>query len=111
MHNGDADWLRSVEAELHCLIGQPNLRITLIHVQDSLKRMHNWRAPGNDFIHSFWWKRLCAIHSRLPDQLQAVLDGSIPEWLVMGRTTLIQKDKKKGPIPSNYRPITCLPTI
>ena len=54
---------------------------------------------------------MCTIHSRLPDQLQAVLDGSIPEWLVMGRTTLIQKDKKKGPIPSNYRPITCLPTI
>ena len=56
-------------------------------------------------------KKLWAIHSRLPDQLQEVLDGSISEWLVMGRIILIQKDKAKGPVPSNYRPITCLPTI
>ena len=70
--------------------------------------MHNWRAPGHDFIHSFWWKRLSALHSCLPDQLQEVLDGSIPGD---GAHTLIQKEKSKGTIPSIYRPITCLPTI
>ena len=67
--------------------------------------------PGNDFIHSLWWKRLSAVHSRLPGQLQEVLNGSIPEWLVMGGTTLIQKVKSKGPAPGNYRPITCLPIV
>ena len=29
-------------------------------------------------------------------------------WLTKGRTALLQKDKSKGNIPSNYRPITCL---
>lgn len=111
MHNGAAIWLRSVEAGLCSLTWQSNLRITLLHVQTSLNRIHNWIAPGTDFIHSFWWKKLCAMHPCLPDQLQEVLEGSIPEWLVMGRTTLIQKDKNKCPVPSNYRPITCLPTI
>jgi len=55
------------------------------------------------------------VHEHLPVQLQAVLDGrrggSVPDWLVCGCTTLVQKVKSKGPIPSNYHPITCLPTI
>ena len=29
-------------------------------------------------------------------------------WLTKGRTALLQKDKSKGNIASNYRPITCL---
>ena len=30
---------------------------------------------------------------------------------MMEHTTLMQKDKNKSPVSSNYRPITCLPTI
>ena len=56
VHNGDAGWLKSVDIELHSLIRQPNFRITLMHIQKSLKCMHNWRAFGNNFIHSFWLK-------------------------------------------------------
>jgi len=111
VHNRDAEWIRSVEADLVSLTRQPNLHITLVHVQSCLEHMHNWKAPGNDMIHSFWWKKFSSLHSRLPGQLQEILNGSIPMWLVRGRTTLIQKVKSKGPVPSNYRPITCLPTI
>ena len=31
--------------------------------------------------------------------------------MTTGRTVLLMKDKKKGAIPSNYSPITCLPTM
>jgi len=73
--------------------------------------MQNWKDPGNDFIYLFWWKKFTAVHSCLPGQLEEVTGGVIPEWLVMGYTTLIQKVKNKGTAPGNYRPITCLPTI
>ena len=44
--------------------------------------------------------------------LQDCLDsGVVPDWLTRGRTVLIQKNKAKGNIPSNYRPITCLPLV
>ena len=33
--------------------------------------------------------------------------GSVPSWLTRGRTSLFQKDKSKGNVASNYRPITC----
>ena len=33
----------------------------------------------------------------------------MPSCLTTGRTSLLQKDKSKGNVASNYRPITCLP--
>ena len=30
--------------------------------------------------------------------------------MITGKTTLLIKNKEKGAVPSNYRPITCLPT-
>jgi len=32
-------------------------------------------------------------------------------WLLQGKTNLIPKNPKRGAIPSNFRPITCLPTL
>ena len=31
--------------------------------------------------------------------------------MTMGRTVLVVKDSTKGKVPSNYRPITCLPVM
>ena len=35
----------------------------------------------------------------------------MPSWLTRGSTSLLQKDKSKGNVASNNRPITCLPII
>ena len=35
----------------------------------------------------------------------------MPSWLTRGSTSLLQKDKSKGNVASNYRPITCLPIM
>ena len=44
--------------------------------------------------------------------LKECLDsGFVPSCLTRGRTTLIQKDKRKANVASNYRPITCLPLM
>ena len=40
-----------------------------------------------------------------------MLSGFVPSWLTRGRTSLLQKDKSKGNVASNYRPITCLPLM
>ena len=43
-------------------------------------------------------------------QLNECLDsGFVPSWLTKLKTSLLQKDKNKGNVASNYRPITCLP--
>ena len=43
-------------------------------------------------------------------KLKECLDsGFVPCWLTRGRPSLLQKDKSKRNVASNYRPITCLP--
>ena len=37
--------------------------------------------------------------------------GFVPSWSTRERTSLLQKDKSKGNVASNYRPITCLPLM
>ena len=37
--------------------------------------------------------------------------GFVPSWLTRGKTSLLQKDKSKGNIAINYRPIACLPVM
>ena len=57
----------------------------------------------------FWLKNFSCLHGRVRSQLKECLDsGFVPSWLTKGRTALLQKDKSKGNIASNYRPITCL---
>ena len=42
---------------------------------------------------------------------ECMTTGKVPSWMTKGRTCLILKDKSKGNIVSNYRPITCLPLM
>ena len=42
---------------------------------------------------------------------ECIDNGFVPSWLTRGRTSLLQKDKSKNNVASNYRPITCLPLM
>ena len=43
--------------------------------------------------------------------LECLQSGDVPDWMVKGRTVLIQKDPAKGREVGNYRPIACLPLL
>ena len=50
------------------------------------------------------------MHTQLASSLTKCLEeGKTPLWMAKGRAFFIQKDKSKGTVASNYRPITCLP--
>ena len=74
--------------------------------------MPNWKSPGPDLNRGFWLKNFTGLHERVKLQLKQCLDsGFVPSWLTRGRASLLQKDKSRGNVASNYRPITCLPLI
>ena len=74
--------------------------------------MPNWKSPGPDLVQGFCLKNFSSLHERVRLQLKECLDsGFVPSWLTRGRTSLLQKDKSKGNVASNYRPITCLPLM
>jgi hypothetical protein len=90
---------------------QTNQDISLKDLQTQLRKTPNWKAPGIDGLHPFWIKNLTVLHPRLVQLMNESLMTGIDPFFTSGRTVLIQKDKDKGNVPSNYRPITCLSII
>ena len=91
---------------------QEQIDITTGSLKTILGRMPNWKSPGSDLVQGFWLKNFSSLHERVRLQLKECLDSEfVPSWLTRGRTSLLQKDKSKGKVASNYRPITCLPLM
>ena len=80
--------------------------------QKILGRMPNWKLPGPDLVRGFLLKNFSSLDERVMLQLKECLDsGFAPSCSTRGRTSLLQKDKSKGNVASNYGPITCLPLM
>ena len=81
-------------------------------LKTTLKKISNWKTPGHDGIHGFWFKKFTSIHDRLALEMNRCLqDTQVPDWITKGKTTLTRKDPSKGNAPNNYRAITCLPMM
>ena len=108
-HNSDAEWLPDVRTALASADEQRQFVITNTLVADRVRKMTNWSSPGTDGLHAYWIKHFKELHNRIADQLMNCLtNADIPDWMTLGRTYLLIKDHSKGPIPGNFRPITCL---
>ena len=111
-HNDDACWLGEVRTRMEGIRQMEDVVVTLEDVQSSIRKMANWKAPGPDGVRGFWFKKFQCLHSPIASALQEmVVSRDVPEWLVKGRTVLVQKDAAKGTVASNYRPIACLPLM
>ena len=107
-HKKGAKWLQDLGSEVN-VKKQEKIDITTGSLKKILGRMPNGKSPGPDLVQGFWLKNFSSLHERVRLQLKECLDsGSVPSWLTRGRTSLLQKDKSKGKVASNYRPITCL---
>ena len=105
-------WLGEIRSRMEKVEPMEDVVIDIDTVKRGIGRMTNWRAPGPDMIRGFWFKKLTSLHRAVTDALkECVQRGEVPEWMVKGRTVLIQKDPVKGNVESNYRPIACLPIM
>ena len=68
------------------------------------KNVPNWKTSGHDGIHGYWLKRFIPIHNRRAIKIKRRLqETDIPECLIKGKTTLIQKDSQKGNRPKQLQ--------
>ena len=110
-HNSDANWLKDLQSEVNVTKWE-KVDVTKESLKKILGRMSNWKSPGLDLVQGFGLKNFSSLHGRVRSQLKECLDGGfVPSLLTKGRAALSQKDKTKGNIASNYRPITCLPLM
>ena len=86
----------------------PKTEVHIDLLRTTLKKISNWKTPGHNVIHGFWFKKFTFIHDRLALEMNRCLQRAhLREWMIKEKTTLIQKDPLKGSAPNNYRPITC----
>ena len=111
-HDANSRWFKKVTNEMRERPQQGEVTITLEAVTNAIKNAPNWKAPGPDGLQGYWLKAFTPLHQEMRRHLQFCLeDAVVPQWMTTGRTTLVMKDPRKGPVPSNYRPITCLPIL
>ena len=107
--NENAKWLKDIKTSMNEKTKQEEFIITSGKVQNVLSKIPNWKASGPDGVQGFWLKNFKSMHQWLLKYLAECYKGTTPAWMTKGRTVLIQKDKSKETLASNYRPITCLP--
>ena len=108
-HKKDAKWLQDLRSEVN-IRKQEKIDITTRGLKKILGRIPNWKSPGPDLTQGFWLKNFSRLHERVRLQLTQCLDsGFVPSSLTRGKISLLQKDKSKGNVACNYKPITCLP--
>ena len=83
---------------------------TTNEIESATSEFSNWKSPGLDKLHNFWWNKLTTLHPKVAlafDRL-IVQPENCPDWLTTGQMTLIEK-KEPTRNSSNYRPSICLP--
>ena len=98
-----AKWISNMTKELEGLEKGPKAEIQIDLLKTMLKKISNWKMPGHDGIHGFRFKKFTSIHNRLALEMNRCLkEAHIPEWMIKGKTALIQKDPLKGITPNNH---------
>ena len=105
----DAEEMKKIWANIWSEVNvtkQEKVHITTKSLKKILGRMPNWKSLSPNLVQGFWLKNFSSLHGRVRSQLNECLDsGFVSSWLTKGKTALLQKDKTRGNIPSNYRPI------
>ncbi|KAL1448377.1 hypothetical protein WDU94_008928 [Cyamophila willieti] len=111
-YNANASWLRAEEDENLNITPMEEPTITEEILQQVLGKTHNWKSPGSDNIHNYWYKKMTYLHEKMLQHINEFIKEpkSVPNFLTEGKTYLLPKGKVTTD-PSKYRPITCLQTF
>jgi hypothetical protein len=111
-HNEDASWIHEEVRKCEAVEEMKFEEITESDIEAVTSRLHNWKSPGIDRIHNFWYKKFHVLHKAIAKSITGIIQGqqNTPEFIAQGVTYMLPKGKYTTQ-PSQYRPITCLPTI
>ena len=63
----------------------PKVEIHIELPKKTLKKTSNWKTPGHDGIHGFWFKKFTSIHDRLELEMNRCSQGAqVPYWKTKG---------------------------
>jgi hypothetical protein len=88
-------------------------KVSLDELKNAIKKTHNWKAPGCDNVHNYWYKHFTSTHQNIANSFSDILENpdQMPLFMTKGTTYLLPKTSPPSDDPSKYRPITSLPTL
>jgi hypothetical protein len=87
----------------------PSTGVSMDVFKRVIARLHNWKCPGIDRLHNFWYKKLTCLHSNLHYYVNRYIMNpqECPTHLGEGMTYMKPKVADTTD-PFKFRPITCL---
>ena len=84
-HNKEAECINNTASELEGLEEGPKAEIHIELLKRYTKEISDWKTPGDDGIHGFWFKKFTSIHGKLALEMNRCLED----------TRICLEDKKK----------------
>ena len=88
-----AEWISNIAKKLERLEEGSKAEMHIDLLRTALKTISNWKTPGHDGIHEFWFKKFTTIHDRLALKMNiCLIETHELECLTKGKTTLIRNN-------------------
>ncbi|XP_075158973.1 uncharacterized protein LOC142232138 [Haematobia irritans] len=93
-HNTEATWLSSFQHEITHAPMTGNI-ITNEILKKAIQKIHNWKQPGSDKIHNYYYKHLTTVHPHITKIFNDILSNpnNIHPEMCSGITYLIPKNE------------------
>lgn len=108
-HNPAPVWIDTIRDIMVPITPMATTLISQNIFKKAIRKLHNWKQPGSDKIHNFYYKYFTIFHDPIINIYNRLLANPdhIPQEMCTGVTYL--KAKVDKPISaSQFRPITCL---
>lgn len=107
--NANAPWLEQVRNAAAHITEMRTGQITLDILQKVVQKLQNWKCPGSDGLHNYWFKKFTCLHGKILNLINHYLNNpeEMSHFLCEGVTYMKPKTSDTTD-PTKYRPITCL---
>ncbi|CAG4980406.1 unnamed protein product [Colias eurytheme] len=112
-HSDNTEWIKELQQETSGICDMEFEFIPADIFIDVIQRTHNWKAPGTDHIHNYWYKKFTCLYPYIHNHINAFIQSphTLPTFITHGITYMLPKDPDDTCNPAKYRPITCLQTF
>ena len=76
LHNQNSEWLKELKKE-RAEARQEDIVITAEIVTARTKKISHWKAPGPDSVKGYWIKKLTALHERMADHMNEMINNRV----------------------------------
>ena len=73
LHNENSEWLKELKKE-RAEARQEVIEITA-EIVTARSKISNWKAPGPDSVQGYWIKKLTALHERMADHMNDLINN------------------------------------